>query len=109
KHSDFLQMKEEKDPPKSDALLSAIVPPILNPYLPLLSTTSVKNEYQRGLITLILINLLLLSVNIVDIAKVWVESYQEVLDASGWKSNASLRSQAVHESTDALILSIFMA
>jgi hypothetical protein len=109
KHSDFLHVNEETEPVKSDPLLSAIVPPILNPYLPLVSATSVKTEYQRGLITLILINLLLLCVNLVDIAKVWVESYEEVLDASGWKSNASLRSQAVHESTDALIISIFMA
>jgi len=68
-----------------------------------------KSEYRRGVITLIFINLLLLCVNAVDVSKVWFEGQSDVLSTISMKSNSSLRSQAVHEGTNALIFSILMA
>ncbi len=71
--------------------------------------TSLRNEYRKGVLTLVMINLLLLCVNAVDIVKVWVEGQGNALLTTDWKSVSSMRSSAVHEGTDALIFSIFLA
>ncbi|MEO6166907.1 MAG: DUF4173 domain-containing protein [Chitinophagales bacterium] len=65
------------------------------------SLLSLKNEYQRGIILLALVNALLLFVNAVDIKMVWFENTIV--------TSPSSRSQAVHESTYLLLFSIAIA
>ena len=71
--------------------------------------TALKNEYRKGVLTLTMINLLLLCVNAIDIVKVWFEGQSIFPATADWKSVSSMRSSAVHEGTDALILSILLA
>jgi hypothetical protein len=110
KQSDLLIRKRRREGPvkKETAIPSNVYIPGTVSILPR-PVLTLKNEYRRGLITLILINLLLLCVNSIDISKVWFEGQHDVLETTNWRSNATMRSQAVHASTDALILSIFLA
>lgn len=71
--------------------------------------TALKNEYRKGVLTLVMINLLLLCVNAIDIVKVWFEGQSIFPVNADWKSVSNMRSSAVHEGTDALILSILLA
>ncbi len=71
--------------------------------------TALKNEYRKGVLTLMMINLLLLCVNAIDIVKVWFEGQSIFPVNADWKSVSNMRSSAVHEGTDALIFSILLA
>lgn len=65
------------------------------------SMRSLKNEYNRGILLLAMVNGLLMFVNVVDIKMVWFEN------AAG--ASPYSRSQAVHESTYLLLFSIVIA
>ncbi|MGB3075986.1 MAG: DUF4153 domain-containing protein, partial [Chitinophagales bacterium] len=65
------------------------------------SMRSLKNEYNRAIMLLIMVNVLLLFVNVVDIKMVWFEN---VIAASPYS-----RSQSLHESTYLLLFSIAIA
>ena len=65
------------------------------------SMRSLQNEFNRGLLLLVMVNSLLLFVNVVDVKMVWFEN---TANASPYS-----RSQAVHESTYLLLFSIVVA
>src|SRR5207247_1449573 len=48
--------------------------------------TALKNEYRKGALTLVMINLLLLCVNAIDIVKVWFEGQSIFPATADWKS-----------------------
>lgn len=65
------------------------------------SVLNLKHEYSRGVLLLMMVNVLLLFVNVVDIKLVWFENQVNVSPHG--------RSQAVHESTYLLLFSIVAA